>query len=354
MPERERDDVRAAVLLALGAVDHPGQPRTDERAALLDRWDRSSQHVVDGPQRRRLGAERAEQRGTVADEAQVGYLVRQDLPVQQEVAVVVEQAFLYRRRQKGTLCTNPVAQTTTSAGSPVPSSSSAPGRQAFSLRGGDGLPPPHRDRAGLDLLVEALGGEADRVTHDPLERSLRTRAARGARSALRAGRCPSHPRQDPRRSGRQPARLRGGRRPDHVSAESGIETPADLVGKRVGMAEYQLTANVWIRGILAEHHGVPVDSVTYRAGGLHEPGRIKKLVVDVPDGVEVKPIGHGETLSDLLAAGEIDALYTPREPASFTARDGRVRRLSNPTKSPKRTFRRPPPCGTCSPDCSTG
>ena len=55
----------------------------------------------------------------------------------------------------------------------------------------------------------------------------------------------------------------------YVGAGSGITSPAGLVGRTVGVAEYQLTANVWIRGILAEHHGLPVNAVRYRTGGLH-------------------------------------------------------------------------------------
>jgi 4,5-dihydroxyphthalate decarboxylase len=113
----------------------------------------------------------------------------------------------------------------------------------------------------------------------------------------------------------------------YVSEGSGIRGPADLVGKRVGMAEYQLTANVWIRGILAEHHGVPVDSVSYHVGGLHEPGRIEKISLELPAGVRVEPIPEGRTLSDMLANGELDAIHTPRAPHSFSAVDGRVRRL---------------------------
>src|SRR5262245_61999171 len=41
-----------------------------------------------------------------------------------------------------------------------------------------------------------------------------------------------------------------------TNQEGAVREPADLVGGRVGVAEYQLTANVWIRGILAEHHGL--------------------------------------------------------------------------------------------------
>jgi 4,5-dihydroxyphthalate decarboxylase len=116
----------------------------------------------------------------------------------------------------------------------------------------------------------------------------------------------------------------------YVSAASKIEKPVDLVGAQVGVAEYQLTANVWIRGILADEYDVPVESVTYRTGGLHQPGRPEKLRVELPAGVRVEPIGPGETLSELLATGEIDALYTPRTPRSFARGGAGVRRLFDP------------------------
>src|SRR5277367_2888524 len=41
-----------------------------------------------------------------------------------------------------------------------------------------------------------------------------------------------------------------------VRADRGIDTPADLKGKRIGVAEYQLTANVWARAFLEEEHGL--------------------------------------------------------------------------------------------------
>jgi 4,5-dihydroxyphthalate decarboxylase len=113
----------------------------------------------------------------------------------------------------------------------------------------------------------------------------------------------------------------------YVHAGSGIERPEQLAGRTVGVAEYQLTANIWIRGILAEHYGVPVASVRYRTGGLHEPGRPEKLAVSLPADVQVAPIGPGQTLSDMLASGEIDALYTPRTPRSFAEGHPKVARL---------------------------
>lgn len=113
----------------------------------------------------------------------------------------------------------------------------------------------------------------------------------------------------------------------YVNTASGIREPRDLIGRTVGVAEYQLTANVWIRGILADRYGVPVNSVRYRTGGLHQPGRPEKLAVSLPGDIDVSPVGPGETLSDLLATGGIDALYTPRTPRSFAQGDPAVGRL---------------------------
>jgi 4,5-dihydroxyphthalate decarboxylase len=113
----------------------------------------------------------------------------------------------------------------------------------------------------------------------------------------------------------------------YVNADAGIREPKDLIGKRVGNPEYQMTAPVWIRGILSDHYGVPVDSVTYFTGGEEEPGRSEKLKLDLPANIRVERIGPAQTLSKMLLDGEIDALYTARTPSSFRHGGGRVKRL---------------------------
>jgi ABC-type nitrate/sulfonate/bicarbonate transport system substrate-binding protein len=113
----------------------------------------------------------------------------------------------------------------------------------------------------------------------------------------------------------------------YCHAGSGIERPEDLRGKLVGTPEYQLTACVWMRGILADRHGVPFDSVTHVTGGQETPGRVEKAAVDLPDSVRIQRIPEGRTLSEMLAEGEIDALCTPRVPSPFAAGDPRVRRI---------------------------
>jgi 4,5-dihydroxyphthalate decarboxylase len=112
-----------------------------------------------------------------------------------------------------------------------------------------------------------------------------------------------------------------------INRSSGIREPEDLRGKVVGNPEYQLTACVWIRGILAEHHGVPTDGVRYLTGGLEQRRRHEKLDLKLPERFDVSSIGGGKTLSEALAGGEIDALYTPRAPSVFYGVDSSVARL---------------------------
>ena len=114
----------------------------------------------------------------------------------------------------------------------------------------------------------------------------------------------------------------------YVHSGAGVGSPRDLAGRRVGVAEYQLTANVWIRGILADFHDVPVSSVRYVTGGLHQSGRREKVAIPaLPEGVEVTACPEGRTLAEMLVTGEIDALYTPRTPAPYAQGRPEVRRL---------------------------
>lgn len=99
-------------------------------------------------------------------------------------------------------------------------------------------------------------------------------------------------------------------------AKNRITRPQDLKGRKVGVAEYQLTANVWARSLLADHGVSPADVVWVR-GGLEEPGRLEKVAVAVPPAVRLEAAPAGATLSRLLADGEIDAVISPRAPSAF-------------------------------------
>ena len=112
----------------------------------------------------------------------------------------------------------------------------------------------------------------------------------------------------------------------YVNVDSGIRQPQDLIGKRVGCPEYQMTAAIWLKGILADEYGVPFDRVTYYTGGLEQPGRTE-TPLNLPAHIKVQSIPTDRTLSSMLESGEIDALYTAHMPSSFGKGSTRVRRL---------------------------
>jgi 4,5-dihydroxyphthalate decarboxylase len=112
-----------------------------------------------------------------------------------------------------------------------------------------------------------------------------------------------------------------------VSTKSGVHEPKDLIGKRVGNPEYQLTALVWIRGILSDEYGISPATVEYWTGGEEQPGRKEKITLDLPPEFKIRPIGPNQTLSQMLVDGELDALYSPRIPSTYVSRPKDVQRL---------------------------
>ncbi|BFG81268.1 ABC transporter substrate-binding protein [Paraburkholderia terrae] len=103
----------------------------------------------------------------------------------------------------------------------------------------------------------------------------------------------------------------------YVNVNSGINKPEDLKGKRIGVPEYQLTANVWVRLFLEEEYGIKASDVTWVRGGYEDPTRVEKINLKLPQDVELLNAPEGKTISGMLEAGEIDALIGPRAPSCF-------------------------------------
>ncbi len=105
----------------------------------------------------------------------------------------------------------------------------------------------------------------------------------------------------------------------YIRTDRGIARPEDLKGRRIGVPEYQVTANVWTRAMLEQDYGVKPSDVTWVRGGYEQAGRIEKIALTLPSDVRVEDAPEGKTISGLLAEGAIDALIGPRAPSCFTA-----------------------------------
>lgn len=113
----------------------------------------------------------------------------------------------------------------------------------------------------------------------------------------------------------------------YIRTDKGIERPEDLKGRRIGIAEYQLTANVWVRGILEEDFGVKPSDIQWVRGGMDTPGRPEKIKLDLPSDVSITAAPEGATLNQMLIDGDIDGFIGPRWPRCYAEGHPNVGRL---------------------------
>jgi 4,5-dihydroxyphthalate decarboxylase len=106
-----------------------------------------------------------------------------------------------------------------------------------------------------------------------------------------------------------------------INTSKGISQPKDLIGRKVGTKGYLFTAGLWMRGILEHDYGVPHNSMEW----------VSELDEDVdftpPPGLKLTQVPSGKSLDEMLADGEIDALFSPDLIDPLRAGDKRVGRL---------------------------
>src|SRR5882757_5319213 len=124
----------------------------------------------------------------------------------------------------------------------------------------------------------------------------------------------------------------------YVRADAGIREPKDLKGKRIGLPEYQITAVVWMRGIMQHEYGVKPGDIHWRSGGQEEAGRDERTPLKPIHGLDLKPIGKEQTLVGMLRDGELDALFTARGPSSFLRGEPHIKRLFPNTREAERAY----------------
>lgn len=118
----------------------------------------------------------------------------------------------------------------------------------------------------------------------------------------------------------------------YVRKGAGIEKPEDLRGKRIGVPEYQITAVVWMRGMMQHEYGVKPSESHWRSGGQEQAGREERTPLKPIPGLDLKAIPHDKTLVGMLRDGELDALFTARAPSSFLAGEPHITRLFPDTR----------------------
>lgn len=123
----------------------------------------------------------------------------------------------------------------------------------------------------------------------------------------------------------------------YVRADAPIDDPTTLRGARIGIPEWNVTAVVYARALLAHEYGVDLRHVRWVQGGTNQPGRTETLPVRLPDGVRVET-ERERSLDALLRSGELDALIAPHPPEGFTDGSGAIVRLFSDTVAEEQRY----------------
>jgi 4,5-dihydroxyphthalate decarboxylase len=87
-----------------------------------------------------------------------------------------------------------------------------------------------------------------------------------------------------------------------INNKSGITTPVDLVSKKVGVADFQQTATVWMRGILQHEYNVPLEEIHWFTWAK------TRMEIELPKRYSIKAIPTGKDPEEMLKTGELDAV----------------------------------------------
>ena len=126
-----------------------------------------------------------------------------------------------------------------------------------------------------------------------------------------------------------------------VNRRAGISSPKDLEGRRVGVPLYTMTAAIWIRGHLQHDYGVDLSTIQWVQGATNRPGTHgSPTVLPLLKRVSIEENRSDKSLSQLLEAGEIDAIAGAELPAALGANPDVVRLFPDFREVEKDYYRR--------------
>ena len=124
----------------------------------------------------------------------------------------------------------------------------------------------------------------------------------------------------------------------YIRTDRGIDGPADLKGKRIGVPEYQMSAVLWFRGYSAgrvRHRG---QGHQLGAGRPGESRPAREVSAQPAAGFPLAAAPEGQSLSQMLADGALDAVISARRPSCFVAGHPKVRRLFPDYRAAEREY----------------
>lgn len=107
----------------------------------------------------------------------------------------------------------------------------------------------------------------------------------------------------------------------YINTSKGIQKPTDLIGRKVGIQSFQVSANLWLRGILESEYGIAHKSIEWFAE-LDED-----IEFTPPADLKLSRLRPSDSVEDMLVRGELDAVMHSDVMAPILNRDPRVGRL---------------------------
>jgi 4,5-dihydroxyphthalate decarboxylase len=124
-----------------------------------------------------------------------------------------------------------------------------------------------------------------------------------------------------------------------IRTDRGIETPRDLRGKTVAAAGYSQSSLTWIRGFLRHEYGVKPEEMRWVISARSsDKGKVSKNESRLPRGVPIRPGPKGKDEGELLAAGEVDAVFSAIEPKVYQEGHPKVARLFPDYRKTERAY----------------
>lgn len=106
-----------------------------------------------------------------------------------------------------------------------------------------------------------------------------------------------------------------------INTGKGIAKPGDLKGRRIGVKTLMTSAILWMRGLLQNEYGVPLDSIEWVAELNND------VDVQLPPNTKYTLLPRDKSVETMLAEGELDAVFHSDLIKPFLAKDARVARL---------------------------